>query len=197
MTRSSSRCRCRPAAHVRLAHLRRSRSGGWPGSTRPWAGRCLPLPAVRSDGGAAASQAWSRADSEVLGPVLVPVRPPGQRAPGRVGGPDRGRRPRAGRAFRAVRGQAARGPGARRRGHRARACCASAPSRRCGCSSSESKTVKNGPFYSEYLPAETIMAASLTLRGAGRHRGQQGRRCASCCTGSCCRSAETRPSARG
>ena len=29
------------------------------------------------------------------------------------------------------------------------------------------KTVKNGPFYSEYLPAETIMAASLTLRGTG------------------------------
>jgi CRISPR-associated protein Cmr4 len=29
------------------------------------------------------------------------------------------------------------------------------------------KTVENGPFYSEYLPAETILAASLTLRGAG------------------------------
>jgi CRISPR-associated protein Cmr4 len=32
---------------------------------------------------------------------------------------------------------------------------------------SDTKTVKNGPFYSEYLPAETIMAASLTLRGSG------------------------------
>jgi CRISPR-associated protein Cmr4 len=31
----------------------------------------------------------------------------------------------------------------------------------------DTKTVKKGPFYSEYLPAETIMAASLTLRGAG------------------------------
>jgi CRISPR-associated protein Cmr4 len=30
----------------------------------------------------------------------------------------------------------------------------------------EDKTVENGPFYCEYLPAETIMAASLTLRGA-------------------------------
>jgi CRISPR-associated protein Cmr4 len=30
--------------------------------------------------------------------------------------------------------------------------------------SAESKTVENGPFYSEYLPAETILAASLTLR---------------------------------
>jgi CRISPR-associated protein Cmr4 len=28
----------------------------------------------------------------------------------------------------------------------------------------KSKKVRNGPFYSEYLPAETIMAASLTLR---------------------------------
>jgi CRISPR-associated protein Cmr4 len=27
------------------------------------------------------------------------------------------------------------------------------------------KTVEHGPFYSEYLPAETILAASLTLRG--------------------------------
>lgn len=29
------------------------------------------------------------------------------------------------------------------------------------------KTVEHGPFYSEYLPVETIMAASLTLRGRG------------------------------
>jgi CRISPR-associated protein Cmr4 len=28
-----------------------------------------------------------------------------------------------------------------------------------------SKTVENGPFYTEYLPTETILAASLTLRG--------------------------------
>jgi len=31
----------------------------------------------------------------------------------------------------------------------------------------DSKTVQNGPFYSEYLPAETILAAALTLRGTG------------------------------
>lgn len=30
----------------------------------------------------------------------------------------------------------------------------------------DTKTVKKGPFYSEYLPAETIMAAALTLRGS-------------------------------
>jgi CRISPR-associated protein Cmr4 len=30
--------------------------------------------------------------------------------------------------------------------------------------SETTKTVQNGPFYSEYLPAETILAASLTLR---------------------------------
>ena len=33
--------------------------------------------------------------------------------------------------------------------------------------STSSKTVENGPFYSEYLPAETILAASLTLRQPG------------------------------
>jgi CRISPR-associated protein Cmr4 len=33
----------------------------------------------------------------------------------------------------------------------------------------DSKTVKQGPFYSEYLPAETILAASLTHRGARRN----------------------------
>jgi CRISPR-associated protein Cmr4 len=31
----------------------------------------------------------------------------------------------------------------------------------------DSKTVENGPFYTEYLPAETILAATLTLRGNG------------------------------
>jgi len=44
----------------------------------------------------------------------------------------------------------------------------------------EAKNVQNGPFYSEYLPAETILAASLTLRQpanggdtAERHRQHQ------------------------
>jgi CRISPR-associated protein Cmr4 len=37
----------------------------------------------------------------------------------------------------------------------------------------EGKTVKNGPFYSEYLPAETLMAASLTLRGSGDTAGNR------------------------
>jgi CRISPR-associated protein Cmr4 len=37
----------------------------------------------------------------------------------------------------------------------------------------DSKTVKEGPFYSEYLPAETIMATSLTLRGNGDTRENQ------------------------
>ncbi|MCD0448603.1 type III-B CRISPR module RAMP protein Cmr4 [Actinocorallia sp. API 0066] len=31
----------------------------------------------------------------------------------------------------------------------------------------EGKTVQNGPFYSEYLPTETLLAAPLTLRGGG------------------------------
>jgi CRISPR-associated protein Cmr4 len=37
----------------------------------------------------------------------------------------------------------------------------------------DKKTVKEGPFYSEYLPAETIMAASLTLRGKGDSEDNQ------------------------
>jgi CRISPR-associated protein Cmr4 len=37
----------------------------------------------------------------------------------------------------------------------------------------ESKTVANGPFYSEYLPTETIMAASLTLREKGDSAGNR------------------------
>ena len=32
----------------------------------------------------------------------------------------------------------------------------------------ENKTVENGPFYSEYLPAETILAASLSVHDHGR-----------------------------
>jgi CRISPR-associated protein Cmr4 len=36
-----------------------------------------------------------------------------------------------------------------------------------------SKTVANGPFYSEYLPTETIMAASLTLREKGDTAGNR------------------------
>lgn len=42
----------------------------------------------------------------------------------------------------------------------------------------DGKTVKHGPFYSEYLPAETIMAATLSLRtpagGRGRGTGEGG-----------------------
>ena len=30
----------------------------------------------------------------------------------------------------------------------------------------DAKTVENGPFHSEYLPAETILASRLTLRAA-------------------------------
>ena len=35
----------------------------------------------------------------------------------------------------------------------------------------DSKNVKDGPFYSEYLPAESLLAASLTLRGKGDEQG--------------------------
>jgi CRISPR-associated protein Cmr4 len=45
--------------------------------------------------------------------------------------------------------------------------------------STKAKTVENGPFYSEYLPAETILAAPLTVRqpagdnAAARHEGHK------------------------
>jgi CRISPR-associated protein Cmr4 len=42
----------------------------------------------------------------------------------------------------------------------------------------DDKTVQQGPFYSEYLPAETILAASLTVRGdpaSPAHRAQLAR----------------------
>ena len=124
------------------------------------------LPDVRSGDGAAASADWVGAEREVLGPYLVPLgSAPDQDLgawAGRIAedalGPDEEFRPFADKlrvdlllvgadivpdlldecTEQAVRVQL--GP---------------------------SKTVQNGPFYSEYLPAETIMAASLTLRGAG------------------------------
>ncbi len=129
-------------------------------------GRGAPeLPAVATDGGAAASGAWTGADQEVLGPCLVPLRDDpalarwADQIAGDVLGWDPVFRPFADKlredlvlagsdivpvllrecTEQAVRVQLDEG----------------------------SKTVRNGPFYSEYLPAETIMAASLTLRGPG------------------------------
>ncbi|HET9975615.1 MAG TPA: type III-B CRISPR module RAMP protein Cmr4 [Streptosporangiaceae bacterium] len=127
---------------------------------------CPELPDVASDRGLAASQPWAEAEREVIGPCLVPLGPahsePLARWADRIAADaldwDDVFRPFAGKlrddlllagsgiisvllsecTEQAVRVQLGR-----------------------------SKTVKNGPFYSEYLPTETIMAASLTLRGNG------------------------------
>jgi len=152
------------------------------------------VPGVRSGDGAAASDSWTRDDKEVLGPCLVPLGP----------SPDDNLTKWAGRIAADVfpAGEAF-GPFARK--FRAdlvlagsdivpvllRECTEQAVRVQLG----ESKTVQNGPFYSEYLSAETVMAAQLTLRGDGDNEASR-QACASCCTSGCCRSAATRPSAR-
>jgi CRISPR-associated protein Cmr4 len=124
-------------------------------------------PAVRSDGGAAASDAWTGAQpGEALGPYLVPIGDPRNADlaawAARI-------------AADALEPDAAFGPFAAKLGEDLllvgsdivpdllRECTEQAVRVQLG----KSKTVENGPFYSEYLPAETIMAASLTLRGDG------------------------------
>jgi CRISPR-associated protein Cmr4 len=122
------------------------------------------LPAVAIDAGAAASGEWAQAGREVLGPCLIPLQedPKLARWAGLIADdalqPDEVFRPFAGKLrndllllgseimpvlLRECTEQAVR------------------------VQLSSAKTVENGPFYSEYLPTETIMAASLTLRGAG------------------------------
>jgi CRISPR-associated protein Cmr4 len=130
-------------------------------------GRAVPgLPRVRSDGGTAASAAWTSADQEVLGPCLVPF--------GSAPGEELAEWARL-IAADVLGWDPVFGPFAERFREDLllagsdlmpvllRECTEQAVRVQLG----ESKTVENGPFYSEYLPAETIMAASLTLRGDG------------------------------
>ncbi|HLI39926.1 MAG TPA: type III-B CRISPR module RAMP protein Cmr4 [Streptosporangiaceae bacterium] len=130
---------------------------GWPS---------LPVPAARSDGGAAASGEWTQAGREVLGPCLVPLgdAPDDRLAAwaGRIAGDALA----ADEAFRPFAGKL--------RGDLVLAGSDIVPVLLTECTEQavrvqlgESKTVENGPFYSEYLPAETIMAAALTLREKG------------------------------
>jgi CRISPR-associated protein Cmr4 len=124
------------------------------------------LPAVRSDAGAAASDDWVRDDHEVLGPCLVRL------------GPSRDEKLTAW-AERIAAGVFAPAEAFQPFAHKLRDDLVLAGSdivpvllRECTEQAvrvqlSESKTVENGPFYSEYLPAETIMAAQLTLRETG------------------------------
>ena len=124
------------------------------------------LPAVRSDAGAAASDDWVRDDNEVLGPCLVRLGPSrnekltawAERIAADVFAPTEAFEPFARKL----------------RDNLVLAGSDIVPVLLRECTEqavriqlSESKTVENGPFYSEYLPAETIMAAQLTLRETG------------------------------
>jgi CRISPR-associated protein Cmr4 len=143
------------------------------------------LPEVASDRAMAASAAWSAGGTrEVLGPCLVPfedVPATGQSAGGDVaeGGPlarwasriaddaldwDPVLRPFAGK----LRDDLVMA-GSELVPVLLRECTEQAVRVQLDAS----KTVANGPFYSEYLPTETIMAASLTLREKGDSPGNR------------------------
>ena len=127
----------------------------------------LPVPRVAQDAGRAADGEWTASDSEVLGSCLVSL---GDAADEQLAawadllaadalGETAGFAPFAGKI----------------RSDLIMAGSSIAPTLLRECTEQavrvqlarDSKTVQNGPFYSEYLPAETIMAAALTLRGAG------------------------------
>jgi CRISPR-associated protein Cmr4 len=130
-------------------------------------GRETPvLPDVRSGDGAAASDGWTQAEREVLGPYLVPLGSShnenlaawAHRIADDALGSAGEFRPFADKLrldLLLV--------GADVVPDLLRECTEQAVRVQLNAS----KTVQNGPFYSEYLPAETIMAASLTLREAG------------------------------
>lgn len=124
------------------------------------------LPAVPSDAGAAASADWTRDDKEILGPCLVPLGSSpdeklanwAEQIAADVFAPGEAFLPFA-RKFRTDLVLA----GSDIVPVLFRECTEQA----VRVQLNESKTVENGPFYSEYLPAETVMAAQLTLRGSG------------------------------
>lgn len=127
---------------------------------------CPELPDVASHRGLAASAAWTGTEHEVLGPCLVPLGParsePLARWADRIAadaldwddvfGPFAGKL----RADLLLAGSDV-----------ISVLLSECTEQAVRVQLSASKTVKNGPFYSEYLPTETIMAALLTLRGDG------------------------------
>lgn len=127
-----------------------------------------PAPlSVRSDGGICSSAAWTQADQEVLGPCLVGFERPfsrqlatwADRIAADALGEDEVFRPFT-EKLRADLVLA----GGDIVPMLLRECTEQAVRVRLH---EDKKTVQEGPFYSEYLPAETIMAASLTLREKG------------------------------
>jgi CRISPR-associated protein Cmr4 len=122
-----------------------------------------PVPQAPADAGAAATADWTEAASEVLGPCVIPL----------GGAPDEGLAAWAqllaqdalqpGEAFAPFAGKLRRDlvlAGSDLMPTLLRECTEQSVRVQLG----ETKTVQNGPFYSEYLPAETILAAALTLR---------------------------------
>lgn len=128
-----------------------------------------PVPGSRPDRGAAASDAWTGSPDEVLGPCVVPLgrsHDPGlagwaRRIAGDVLGWDDVFSPFAAK-FR----EDLVLVGSEVAPVLLRECTEQAVRVQLD---SATKTVKKGPFYSEYLPAETILAASLTLREGSPH----------------------------
>jgi CRISPR-associated protein Cmr4 len=122
-----------------------------------------PVPEIAQDRGAAPDEEWTRMPNEVLGPCVVPL---GDAS-------DQGLRDWAGLlASDAIGGDDPFAPfGSKLRTDLLLAGSDIMPALLRECTEQAvrvqlgaAKTVENGPFYSEYLPAETILAASLTLR---------------------------------
>jgi CRISPR-associated protein Cmr4 len=125
----------------------------------------LAVPEVAPDRGAAADEAWTKADDEVLGPCVVPL---GEHKDDQLA------------AWASRIATDALPPGddafepfaAKLRADLVMAGSDLMPTLLRECTEQaarvqldKDKQVKHGPFYSEYLPAETILAASLLLRG--------------------------------
>lgn len=123
------------------------------------------LPTVAPDAGLAAHEDWASTEGEVLGPCVVPMRHDAAMA-------DWAHRLAmdaitTGEAFDPFRSKLARDLLAVGED------IAPMLLRECTEQSArvqlkrDTKTVEHGPFYSEYLPAESLLATSLTLRGRG------------------------------
>lgn len=130
-----------------------------------------PVPAPEPGAATAASAGWTQPPGQTLGPLVVPVRPE----------PDAALAAWAALIATDAVGDA---PGSAEFAGKLRedliaagsdvmpALCAECTEITTRIQLGEDKTVHSGPFYSEYLPAETIMAASFTLRPRGRQPAQ-------------------------